>query len=155
MDRAELEAIYDSGRERCVGFMVELVASVERLTAASELLEERLRRLEDQARRDSRTSSKPPSQDPPKTRQQRRAEARAKAKDLLAKKDGVKLSLALRRGIGARDGRSCLRIRSMRSSSTGRVRVVVAGASSPRVSSGWVDDSAATRWLSCRRSACC
>ncbi len=46
-------------------------------------LEERIRRLEEQARRDSRTSSKPPSSDPPKTRQQRRAEARAKAKELL------------------------------------------------------------------------
>ena len=39
--------------------------------------------MEEQARRDSRTSSKPPSSDPPKTRQQRRAEARAKAKELL------------------------------------------------------------------------
>jgi transposase len=85
MDRSDLEAIYDSGRERCVGFMLELVASVERLTVGSELLEERLRRLEGQARQDSRTSSKPPSQDPPKTRQQRRAEARAKAKELLAR----------------------------------------------------------------------
>jgi Family of unknown function (DUF6444) len=42
--------------------------------------EERLARLEAQARQDLRTSSKPPSLDPPKTRQQRRAEARAKAK---------------------------------------------------------------------------
>jgi len=32
-----------------------------------------------------RTSSRPPSQDPPKTRQQRRAEARAKAKELFRK----------------------------------------------------------------------
>ena len=87
MERAELEVIYDSGRERCVGFMVELVASVERLTAGSERLEERLRRLEDQARQDSRTSSKPPSMDPPKSRQQRRAEAREKAKEL-ARREG-------------------------------------------------------------------
>jgi transposase len=85
MDRAEAEAIYDSGRERCVEFILELVGSVERLTAACELLEERVRVLEGQVRRDSRTSSKPPSQDPPKTRQQRRAEARAKAKELLAR----------------------------------------------------------------------
>jgi len=88
MDRAEAEAIYDSGRERCVEFILELAGSVERLTAACELLEERVRRLEGQARADSRTSSKPPSQDPPKTRQQRRAEARAKAKELLAKEGG-------------------------------------------------------------------
>jgi len=89
MDRAEAEAIYDSGRQRCVEFILELAASVERLTAAGELLEERVRRLETEALRDSRTSSRPPSQDPPKTRQQRRAEARAKAKELLAK-DGAK-----------------------------------------------------------------
>jgi transposase len=90
MDRAEAEAIYDGGRERCVGFMLQLAASVERL-------EERIRRLEEQARRDSRTSSKPPSQDPPKTRQQRRAEARAKAKELLAKDDA-------RRNAGGQQG---------------------------------------------------
>jgi transposase len=89
VDRAEAEAIYDSGRERCVGFILELASSVERLTVAGELLEERVRRLEGQVRQDSRTSSKPPSQDPPKTRQQRRAEARAKAKELLAK-DGAR-----------------------------------------------------------------
>ena len=45
--------------------------------------EDRLKRLEEQARQDSRTSSKPPSMDPPKTRAQRRAEARAKAKELM------------------------------------------------------------------------
>ena len=45
--------------------------------------EDRLKRLEAQARQDSRTSSKPPSMDPPKTRAQRRAEARAKAKELM------------------------------------------------------------------------
>jgi transposase len=59
------------------------------LTAAGELLEDRVRRLEEQTRRDSRTSSAPPSSDPPKTRAQRRAEARAKAKELLAK-EGAK-----------------------------------------------------------------
>ena len=97
MERVEAEAIYDSGRERCVAFILELAASVERLTAHAELLEERLRRLEEQSRRDSRTSSLPPSQDPPKTRQQRRAEAREKAKELLAK-DGN------RRKAGAQEG---------------------------------------------------
>jgi transposase len=97
VDRAEAEAIYDSGRERCVEFILELAASVERLTAAGELLEERVRRLEEQVRRDSRTSSKPPSSDPPKTRQQRRAEARAKAKESLAKD-------AVTRKAGGQDG---------------------------------------------------
>jgi transposase len=82
MDRSEAEAIYESGRERCVGVMLELAAVVQQLGARCEQLEERIRRLEEQARRDSRTGSMPPSSDPPKTRQQRRAEARAKAKEL-------------------------------------------------------------------------
>ena len=97
MERAEAEAIYDSGRERCGAFILELAASVERLTAHAEQLAERLGRLEEQSRRDSRTSSLPPSQDPPKTRQQRRAEARAKAKELVAKQ-------GLERKAGAQEG---------------------------------------------------
>jgi transposase len=76
VDRAEAEAVYDSGREACVQFILELAARVE-------AHEDRLRRLEEQARQDSRTSSRPPSTDPPKTRAQRRAEARAKAKELM------------------------------------------------------------------------
>jgi transposase len=76
MDRAEAEAIYDSGREACVEFILELAGRVEQHG-------DRLRRLEEQARQDSRTSSRPPSSDPPKTRAQRRAEARAKAKELM------------------------------------------------------------------------
>jgi transposase len=90
VERAEAEAVYDAGREACVEFILDLAARVQRF-------EDRLRRLEEQARRDSRTSSTPPSQDPPKTRRQRRAEARAKAKELLAK-DGVK------RNAGGQDG---------------------------------------------------
>jgi len=82
--RAEAEGIYDAGRERCVEVILELAASVERLSAQTVLLQERVRRLEEQSRQSSRTGSKPPSQDPPKTRQQRRAEARAKAKELLS-----------------------------------------------------------------------
>jgi len=80
MDRAEAEAIYDSGREACVQFILDLAARVREM-------DERLSRLEVQARQDSRTSSKPPSMDPPKTRAQRRAEARAKAKELM-RRDG-------------------------------------------------------------------
>jgi hypothetical protein len=76
MDRAEAEAIYGSGREACVEFILELAGRVEQH-------EDRLRRLEEQARQDSHTSSKPPSMDPPKTRAQRRAQARAKAKELM------------------------------------------------------------------------
>jgi len=80
MDRAEAEAIYDSGRDACVDFILDLAGRFAEH-------EDRLKRLEDQGRQDSRTSSKPPSQDPPKTRQQRRAEARAKAKEL-ARREG-------------------------------------------------------------------
>jgi transposase len=76
MDRAEAEAIYDSGREACVEFILDLAGRFQQH-------EDRLKRLEEQARQDSRTSSKPPSMDPPKTRAQRRAEARAKAKELM------------------------------------------------------------------------
>jgi transposase len=85
VERAEAEAIYDLGRDRCVEVMLELAVSVERLTGLTRSLEERVRRLEEQGRQSSRTGSKPPSEDPPKTRQQRRAEARAKAKELLAR----------------------------------------------------------------------
>jgi transposase len=80
MDRVEAEAIYDSGREACVEFILELVARIEQHA-------DRLKRLEEQASQDSRTSSTPPSADPPKSRAQRRAEARAKAKELM-RRDG-------------------------------------------------------------------
>jgi transposase len=87
MDRSEAEAIYDSGRERCVEVILELAGSVERLSDRCEHLEERIKRLEEQLRKDSRNSSAPPSQDPPKTRAERRAQARRKAK-LWAKQEG-------------------------------------------------------------------
>jgi transposase len=83
VERSEAEAVYDSGRERCVEFILELAGALERLTVANARLEERVRKLEEQTRQSSRNSSKPPSQDPPGTRQQRRAQARAKAKGML------------------------------------------------------------------------
>jgi transposase len=87
MERAEAEAIYDSGREACVEFMLELALRFEELAERSERqiarLQTRVERLEEELRKNSRNSSKPPSSDPPKTRQERRAEARAKAKELL------------------------------------------------------------------------
>ena len=76
-------------------------SSFSSLAAQVEQHGDRLRRLEEQARRDSRTSSMPPSQDPPKTRAQRRAEARAKAKELM-RREGERARLVGRRGIGAR-----------------------------------------------------
>src|SRR6059058_4632855 len=122
MDRAEAEAIYDSGREACVEFIVELAARVERH-------EERLARLEAQLRQDSRSSSKPPSSDPPKTRAQRRAEARAKAKELM-RREGERRTGVGSPGIGVRVVSCGRRIRLMRSSITTRMRVVAAGVGS-------------------------
>jgi transposase len=87
MDRSEAEAIYESGRERCVEVILELAGSVERLTGRGERLEERVRRLEEQSRESSRNSSQPPSRDRPKTRAERRAEARKRAK-AWAKREG-------------------------------------------------------------------
>jgi transposase len=82
MERSEAEAIYDSGREACVEFLMRLMDRQLRS-------EERLRVLEQKASASSRTSSSPPSADAPKTRQQRRQEARERAKEL-ARKDGKK-----------------------------------------------------------------
>lgn len=75
VERSEAEAIYDSGRDRCVEFLM-------RLAVGQARLEERLGVLEQKTSASSRTSSRPPSTDAPKTRQQRRAEAREKAKEL-------------------------------------------------------------------------
>jgi transposase len=90
VERAEAEAIYEAGRERCVEFILELARRsqelalrAEKLAQRCERLEARIERLEEQVRQSSRNSSKPPSSDPPKTRQERRSEARAKAKELL------------------------------------------------------------------------
>lgn len=84
MERSEAEAIYDAGREACVEFLLELTARYEREIAR---LKERVARLEEQSRKDSRNSSSPPSEDSPKTRAERRAQARAKAK-AWAKREG-------------------------------------------------------------------
>ncbi len=86
----EAEAIYDSGREACVEFLVGLMKTQVRL-------EERLRAVETKAAASSRNSSSPPSTDAPKTRQQRRAEAREKAKELLGK-DGKKRKAGAQHG---------------------------------------------------------
>jgi transposase len=75
MDQAEAEAIYDRGREACVEFLM-------RIADRQVRLEQRLVALEQKTGPSSRTGSQPPSADTPKTRQQRRAEAREKAKEL-------------------------------------------------------------------------
>jgi transposase len=87
VERAEAEAIYDTGRERGVELILELAAGSQELLERYERqvirLEARIERLEEQLRQNSRNSSKPPSSDPPKTRQERRTEARETAKELL------------------------------------------------------------------------
>lgn len=88
MERSEAEAVFDSGRERCVEFILELAGALERLSVANARLEERVCKLEEQTRQSSRNSSTPPSQDPSSTRQQRRVQARAKVKELLAEGGG-------------------------------------------------------------------
>lgn len=78
VERFEAEAIYDSGREACVEFLVGLsdrVGKLEELAGGSGK----------QPPMTSRNSSVAPSADQPKTRQQRRAEAREKAKELARK----------------------------------------------------------------------
>jgi hypothetical protein len=80
VERAEAEAVYGSGREACVEFLM-------RLMAAQERLEERVRVLEAESGASSRNSSVALSADTAMSRQERRALARAKTKELL-KKDG-------------------------------------------------------------------
>lgn len=89
VDRCEAEAIYGAGLERCVDVIVGLAGERELFAARCERLEQRVARLEGQARGDSRNSSSPPSQDQPKTRAERRAEARRKAK-LWSMREGEK-----------------------------------------------------------------
>jgi Family of unknown function (DUF6444) len=144
MDRAEAEAIYDAGREVCVQFLLDLAGQVAQL-------EERLTRLEAAGRQDSLTSSKPPSMDPPKTRAQRRADARAKAKELM-RREGEQRKPGGRAGIAALVASSSQRIRSMRSSITTRGHVVGVVASSSTTSAVPSGGSAAIRLPSCRRS---
>jgi hypothetical protein len=60
MERAEAEAIYDSGRDACVKVLLALANQVERLEGRVERLEGEVREL----RRDSGNSSLPPSADP-------------------------------------------------------------------------------------------
>ena len=72
MERAEAEAIYEQGRDAVVEVLVALSAQNERLVAEVQALtarvarqEERIAQLERKAKRSSRDSSQPPSQDPP------------------------------------------------------------------------------------------
>lgn len=88
VERGEAQAIYQAGEERCVEFILELAGGLDRIVAGNARLEERIRKLEQQIQQNSRNSSRPPSEDSPSTRQQRRAEARAKAKEMLRNAGG-------------------------------------------------------------------
>src|SRR5215211_6619685 len=68
MERAEAEAIYDSGRKACVEVLLALANQVERLDGRVERLEEEIREL----RRDSDNSSLPPSADTRSGKQRRK-----------------------------------------------------------------------------------
>jgi transposase len=89
VERSEAEAIFDGGRERVVEVLLDLAGRLRGL-------EDRLGRVEAGRAASSRNSSTAPSQDQPVTRQQRRALAREKAKELA--KDEK------RRGQGAQAG---------------------------------------------------
>ena len=94
MERAEAEAIYDAGRDRVVEVLLDLAGRVGGF-------EDRLVRVESERAASSLNSSVAPSADAPKTRQQRRALARAKAKELLKdKKPRKQGAQAGHRGVG-------------------------------------------------------
>ena len=65
MERAEAEAIYDQGREVVVAVLLRMDEQIQRLEKRVAQQDERIARLEREAKRSSRNSSQPPSQDPP------------------------------------------------------------------------------------------
>lgn len=75
MERSEADAIFDAGRERVVEVLLDLAGRLRGL-------EDRLGRVEAARAATSRNSSTAPSTDVPQTRQQRRASAREKTKQL-------------------------------------------------------------------------
>jgi Family of unknown function (DUF6444) len=89
VERLEAEVIYDAGRDSCVALILELARQLEQLAAHKERLEERIMRLEGELRKNSSNSSTPPSQDPPKSRAERRRIAKEKAKKWSAPRVGV------------------------------------------------------------------
>jgi transposase len=65
VERSEAEAIYAEGREATVSVLLALSARLEAQDAQLAALAERVKELEQRLKRDSRTSSMPPSHDPP------------------------------------------------------------------------------------------
>ncbi|MCA1698551.1 MAG: IS66 family transposase [Actinobacteria bacterium] len=76
MRREEAEAIYDAGREAVVEALVAPWGEIEELTGMVTALRGEVDELRRQLNRGSSNSSMPPSQDPPKSRAERRAAAR-------------------------------------------------------------------------------
>jgi transposase len=65
VERAEVEAIYEQGREFVVAMLLRMDEQIARLEKRVAQQDERIARLERAAKRSSRNSSQPPSQDPP------------------------------------------------------------------------------------------
>jgi transposase len=65
VERAEAEAIYDSGREAVVAVLLRMDEQIQQLTARVAKQDERIAELERRLNRNSQNSSVPPSQDPP------------------------------------------------------------------------------------------
>jgi transposase len=70
VERAEAEAIYDAGREAVVEVLLRMDRQIQQLTA-------RVERLERELAKNSRNSSRPPSDDPPGKRPPRRGKGRS------------------------------------------------------------------------------
>jgi transposase len=65
VERAEAEAVYDQGREVVVAVLLRMDAQIQALSERVARQEERIAQLERKAKRSSRNSSQPPSEDPP------------------------------------------------------------------------------------------
>ena len=91
MQREEAEAVALAGGEPARELVLALLEQVERIPELQNRVVElagRIEELERQINRNSGNSSMPPSSDPPMTRQERRAEARRRAKESLRRQGG-------------------------------------------------------------------
>lgn len=91
MQREEAETVALAGGEAARKLVLVLLEQVEKLPELQRRVAEmagRIEELERQVNRNSGNSSMPPSSDPPMTRQERRAEARRRAKESLRKQGG-------------------------------------------------------------------
>jgi transposase len=82
VERAEAEAIYDQGREAVVAVLLRMDEQIRRLEQRVAAQDERIAQLERRVGRSSRTSSQPPSSDPP-------GKAPRRGKDRSGRKQGA------------------------------------------------------------------